>query len=247
MIRLIFAFLWAALAMLFSVPLHLYWKHVAKKDPPKAWRKSRGYISVFFRGVTFCAGTKVEIRGKENLPPADKAALFVGNHRSYFDTIILQPIVKGPLGFVAKKEFESYPLLPMYMKDMGSIFLDRDNLRASLKTIADGTERMEKGLSLGLFPEGTRNHGEELLPFKAGGYRMAEKSGSPIILMALTNFGKIFEENKFHFLRRRHVIIEFDKPVYPSEMDKDARKAFYDNIPVRIQEMLDEHKKSLQK
>ena len=113
----------------------------------------------------------------------------------------------------------------------------------SLKTINDGTERMKMGLSLGLFPEGTRNHGDQLLPFKPGGYRMAEKSDSPLIVMALTNVGKIFEENKCHFLRRRHVIIEFDKPVYPSQLSKEERKAFYDGIPARIQEMLDTHKK----
>ena len=242
MLRLIIAFLWAALAMIFSLPAHWHWKRIAKKDPMKAWRKAHPYVRGFFRKLLFIAGTKIEVRGRENLPAADQAALFVGNHRSYFDIIILQTLTNGPIGFVAKKEFLSYPLLPLYTADIGSIFLDRENVRESLKTINDGTERMKMGLSLGLFPEGTRNHGDQLLPFKPGGYRMAEKSDSPLIVMALTNVGKIFEENKCHFLRRRHVIIEFDKPVYPSQLSKEERKAFYDGIPARIQEMLDTHK-----
>lgn len=242
MIRLFFAMLWTILALIFSLPFHLYWKHFEKKDPPRRWQKSWKYVRGFFRGVIFFAGTKIEVRGAENIPE-DQAALFVGNHRSYFDIIILQTLSKTPMGFVAKKEFRSFPLLPLYMEDIGSLFLDRENVRESLKTITEGTNRLSQGLSLGLFPEGTRNHTDQLLPFKPGGYRMAEKSGCPIILTALTNFGKIFEENKFHALRRRHVIIEFDKPVYPSKMEREERKAFYDSIPNRIQEMLDSHKK----
>ncbi len=241
MLRLILALLWAFLAMVFSLPVHLHWKHIAKKDPVKAWNKSWKYVRGFFRVLIFLAGTKIEVRGAENIP-ADKAALFVGNHRSYFDIIILQTLSKTPMAFVAKKEFRSYPLLPLYMDDIGCLFLDRENVRASLKTIADGTDCMTKGLSLGLFPEGTRNHGDTLLPFKAGGYRMADKAECPIVVMALTNFGRIFEENKFHFIRRRHVIIEFDKPVYPHLMEKQEQREFYENIPKRIQEMLDTHK-----
>ncbi|MBR3539751.1 MAG: 1-acyl-sn-glycerol-3-phosphate acyltransferase, partial [Eubacterium sp.] len=53
-----------------------------------------------------------------------------------------------------------------YMEDIGSLFLDRENVRESLKTITEGTNRLSQGLSLGLFPEGTRNHTDQLLPFK---------------------------------------------------------------------------------
>ena len=247
MIRLIVAFLWAALGMLFCLPIHWHNKHIGKTDPVKCWTKSKKLVSKFFRALIFIAGTKIEIRGEENLPDADHAALFVSNHQSYFDIIILQTLVKGNIGFVAKKEFRSYPLLPLFMEDMGSIFLDRDNARESLKTISEGTERMKKGLSLGLYPEGTRNHTDQLLPFKPGGYRMAEKSGCPIIAVAETNFGKIFEENPLHFIRSRHVIIEFAKPVYPGQMDKNARKEYYDSIPAQIQAMLDNHKATMKK
>lgn len=240
MIRLIISLIWTVLAMIFSLPAHWHWKHIAKKDPVKAWTKSWKFARRFFRSLIFLSGTKLEVRGTENIPE-DRASLFVCNHRSYFDIIILQTLSKTPLGFVAKKEFHSYPLLPLYIEDIGSLFLDRDNVRESLKTINEGTERMKKGLSLGLYPEGTRNHGKELLPFRQGGYRMAEKSDSPIVLVAHTNCGRIFEENRFHFIRSRHVVFEFAPPVYPSRMDKNERKAFYDSIPSRIQEMLDTH------
>ena len=242
MIRLILSLLWAVIAMVFTLPAHWHWKHLAKTDPEASWRKSKKVIRRFFRGLIFLAGTKVEIKGEENIPDEKTAALFVGNHRSYFDIIVLQTLVRTSIAFVAKKEFRSYPLLPLYMEDIGSLFLDRENVRESLKTINEGTERLKKGLSLALYPEGTRNHGDTLLPFKAGGYRMAEKAKCPMIVCAFTNVGRIFEENKFHFIRRRHVILEFDKPVYPHQLEKEEKKAFYDSIPVRIQEMLDTHK-----
>ena len=241
MLRLILALLWAFFSMVFSLPAHWRWKHIAKKAPVKAWNKSWKYVRGFFRGLIFIAGTKIELRGTENIPE-DQPVLFISNHRSYFDIIILHTLSKTPIGFVAKKEFRSYPLLPLYMEDIGSLFLDRENVRESLKTINEGTERLKKGLSLALYPEGTRNHGDTLLPFKTGGYRMAEKAKCPMIVCAFTNVGRIFEENKFHFIRRRHVILEFDKPVYPHQLEKEEKKAFYDSIPVRIQEMLDTHK-----
>ncbi len=242
MIRLILAGLYAVLSVVFMMPVHWYHKAIAKKHPEKAWAKSQKLVRRFFKGLLFIAGTKIEIRGAENLPEKGEAALYVGNHRSYFDIIILQTLVKGPLGFVAKKEFLKVPLFHCYIEDMGSLFLDRENVRAGLETIKEGTERMSKGLSLGLFPEGTRNHKDELLPFKTGGYRMAEKSDSAMVLMALTDFDRIMEKNFCNFLRSRHVIIEFAPPVYPGRMSADERKEFYRSIPDQITAMLKTHK-----
>ena len=242
--RLFIILPWAVLGMIFSLPVHLYFKSLAKKDQKKAWQKSFRYIRGYFKSLIFLAGTKVEVRGRENIPD-DTAVLYVGNHRSYFDIIVSQTLAKGPIGFVAKKEFLKYPLLNLYMTDMGCLFLDRDNVKEGLKSINQGIQFMKEGLSLGLFPEGTRNHGDTLLPFKEGGYRMAEKSKSPIVLMALTGFDRIFEANKFHFIWKRKVIIEFAKPVYPAELAPAERKEYYASIPEQLEAMLASHKQEI--
>lgn len=242
MIRLILCGLWALGAFIFSLPFHARFRHLAKIGKEKeSWNKAWKYVRGFFRGLLFFAGTRMDIRGAENLPK-DTPALYVGNHRSYFDIITLQTLSPVPMAFVAKKEFLKYPFLNLYMTDIGCIFLDRENPKAAIKTISEGTRRLKEGLSMGLFPEGTRNHGEELLPFKEGGYRMAEKSGRPIIVTALTGMDNIFEANKNRFIKKQKVIIEFSKPVYVSEMSKEERKAFYDSIPGQIEEMLKAHK-----
>ena len=238
--RLILDLLYAVFGVIFSLPMHLYFKSLAKKDLKKSWIKSNKYVRGFFKGLLFLSGTKVEVRGLENVPQ-DTACLFVGNHRSYFDIIALHSTVNRPLGFISKIEFSKTPLLPLYMLDMGCIFIDRDNAREGLKTINQGIEYMKQGLSLCLFPEGTRNHSDELLPFKEGGYRMADKSKSPIVITAMSGMDDIFEKNKFYFVKKRHVIIEFDKPVYPSELKGDDKKQFYASIPERIQELRSNH------
>nr|MCR5106477.1 1-acyl-sn-glycerol-3-phosphate acyltransferase [Eubacterium sp.] len=243
MIRLIITAIYTVLSVILCLPYHLYLWLLLKKDRYKSWYKSWRFVRVFFLGVIKLAGTKIEIRGAENLSlvPKKTGILFVGNHRSYFDIIILQTIVDRPLGFIAKKEFKKVPLFSWWVADIGSLFLDRKNIRAGLETINEGTECMKEGLSLGLFPEGTRNHGKEMLPFKTGGYRMAEKSDSPMVLVAMTGFDNILENNKPFGLKKTNVIVEFDKPVYPHQLDSKERKAFYNDIPGRIQEMLDSH------
>lgn len=240
MLRIIIAAIYTFLAVVLLFPYHFYLKAVGKKNKYKGWVKSQKLVRGFFNGLIRIAGTKIEVKGAENLKkvPADQGILFIANHRSYFDIIILQTIVDRPMGFVAKKEFEKVPLFSSWVKDIGSLFLDRKDIRAGLETIKAGTEDMGSGLSLGLFPEGTRNHGKELLPFKSGGYRMAEKSESAMVVCALSRFDDIFENNKFAF-KPAHVTVQFDEPVYPHSLDKAERKAFYDGIPARIQEMLD--------
>ena len=244
MIRLIICYVWAVIVMVFSIPRHLYYKHLIKKDPMNGWRTATKAVNRFFKDLLFIAGTKVTVIGQENIPE-NTACLFVGNHRSWFDVIILQTLAKNPIGYISKKEFAHTPLLSMYMRDIGTLYIDRENPREALKTIKEGGERMKKGLSLSLFPEGTRNHKDTLLPFKEGGYKMAEKSNSPIILVANSGTDDIWEKNKHFAVKKRHVIIEFMEPVYPSELPVHERKAFYADIPNRINEQLQKNNKNL--
>ena len=240
MLRFIIAGLYVVLCVIFCYPYQLYLAALAKKDQKKSWEKSWTLVRRVFKTILFIAGTKIEVRGAENIPE-DKGCLFVGNHRSYFDILTLQTITPGPIGFIAKKEFSKVPLFYHYMEDIGCLFLNRESVKESLKTINDGTEYMKQGLSLGLFPEGTRNHKDELLPFKPGGYRMAEKSDSPIIVTAMTGLDDIFENNKPFGLKRKHVIIEFGKPVYPHALETAERKEYYNSIPEQISSMLKSH------
>ena len=240
MLRLIIGIIYVILAVILCLPYHLYLWILSRKDQYKSWYKSWRFVRGFFKSLLWIAGTKIEVKGLEKLEavPKDQGILFVGNHRSYFDIIVLQTVVDRPLGFIAKKEFQKIPFFSWWVADIGSLFLDRSNVRAGLETINTGTEYMAKGLSLGLYPEGTRNHGTDLLPFKTGGYRMAEKSESAIVVTAMTGMDDILENNKPPRLKKCNVTVEFDTAVYPHEFENKERKEFYKGIPDRLREML---------
>ena len=211
-------------ALFFCLPYHLYMKQLWKKNPEKSWEKARKFVSGFFRFELKLSGCKVNVIGKENIPQ-DGPVLFVGNHRSYFDILLTYSRCRRLTGYVAKKEMEKIPLLSTWMKNLYCLFLDRDNMREGLKTILQAIDYVKNGISICIFPEGTRNNGEELsmLPFRDGALKIAEKTGCAIIPISMNNTADIFEAH-FPRVKKVHVVIEYGKPIYPKELDKETRK-----------------------
>ena len=135
------------------------------------------------------------------------------------------------------------PLLSLWMKRLHCLFLNREDVKEGLKTILAGIENIKNGISMCIFPEGTRNTTDELLlPFKEGSFKMAEKTGCPIIPMALTNSADIFE-NHLPKIKSTHVILQYGKPIYPNELDKETRKKLGSYCQTIIGDMLKEQKK----
>ena len=155
----------------------------------------------------------------------NEPVLFIGNHRSYFDILLTYSRCRRLTGYVAKKEMEKIPLLSTWMKNLYCLFLDRDNMREGLKTILQAIDYVKNGISICIFPEGTRNNGEELsmLPFRDGALKIAEKTGCAIIPISMNNTADIFEAH-FPRVKKVHVVIEYGKPIYPKELDKETRK-----------------------
>ncbi|MBQ8412571.1 MAG: 1-acyl-sn-glycerol-3-phosphate acyltransferase [Lachnospiraceae bacterium] len=227
-------------ALFFSLPYHLYMKQLWKKNPEKSWKKACKYVSGFFKTELKISGCKIEAKGKENIP--EGAALFVSNHRSYFDILITHETIGKPAGFIAKKELRKVPLLPLYMDDIGCLFLDRNDIKQSLQVINQAAEFVKMGHSMILFPEGHRNQGEDFLPFKEGGYKIAEKAKCPIVPVAISGSDLLLESAPDKKIRGSKVIIEFGEPFNPSELSPKERKAKYAELPAMIKGMRDTHK-----
>lgn len=136
---------------------------------------------------------------------------------------------------------EKVPLLRVWMRRLHCLFINRENVKEALKTILAGIDNIKNGISMCIFPEGTRNKtDEQMLPFKEGSFKMAEKTGCPIIPMAITNSAEILE-NHFPKVKPVHVIVEYGAPIYPNELDKETKKklgAYCQNV---IKEMLDKN------
>lgn len=203
-------------------------------------KKAKDYASLRivqwgFRTILAIAGTKITVRGKENIP--DEAALFVGNHRSYFDILILYIQCERLTGFVAKDSIEKIPSLRVWMRYLYCLFLDRSDIKQGMKTILTAIEYVKKGISICIFPEGTRNGGEELsmMPFKEGSFKIATKTGCPIVPVSINNSAEIFE-NHVPRLKKTHVILEYGKPIYPKELSREELK----NIGAKCQGIIQE-------
>ena len=225
MIRFIIIALFVVIYLVLGIPVLLVEMLIGKFS-----RRAKDYsclrlVQAAFKLIMSATGVKLTVIGEENVPK-DQAVLYVGNHRSYFDVVMTYARCPGLTGYIAKVEMLRYPLLRDWMKALYCLFLDRDDIKQGLKTILQGI---------------TRNRSDTMMPFKEGSMKMAEKTGCPIIPMAITNSAEIFE-NHIPFVRRCHVILEYGKPILPGELSKEEKKFLGAYTQQRIQEMLDKNK-----
>ena len=135
--------------------------------------------------LTWC-GAKVRVTGKENLS-TERNYVFVANHRSYLDTATMFAHAGRQLGFVAKKELAQVPIVGTLMPFVNILKIDRSNSIKALETMKDIRAVFEKGVSIGIFAEGTRAKQGELLPFKKGAFHLALQTQAPIVPVAIKN------------------------------------------------------------
>ena len=207
-------------------------------DEAKA-EASQKLIAGVFRVFLFVSGVKVDVIGLERVP-RDRASLFVFNHRSYFDILVGYSTVPVPSAFVAKKEMEHTPVVARWMRYMHCLFLNREDMKEGMKTILEGVKLIKNGHSVFIAPEGTRNHGEEMLPFKEGSFMMAEKAKSPIVPVAMNNNDEVFEKH-FPWVHSAHVIVEYCAPIYLDELDKPERKKIGEQVRRIIAEKVEKN------
>ncbi len=179
-------------------------------------------IQWVFKVILFLSGVKTTVKGIENIPK-DEPVLFIGNHRGIFDVLVSYSRMPDLTGFVAKKEMDKVPIIRRWMKHLYCLFLDRKNMKEGLKTILSAIDHINNGISIVIFPEGTRNKGDGLLPFHAGSFKIAEKTNCKIIPMVQTKTEYIFE-NQFPCIKATKTTLEFGKPIVLDELDKNDRK-----------------------
>lgn len=232
--RTIIVYIFTILAVILCTPVHLYLYLLARKDQQKAYIKSQKLVKGYFAITLWLCGCKMTVIGRDRVPD-DIPVLFVGNHRSIIDILCCHNAYNKPLGFMSKDNVLKVPILPWYMKDIGCTFLDRNNLKKGLETITASADIVKSGHSMMVFPEGHRNTGEELLPFKDGAFKIAQKAGSPIVPVAICGTEFVMEANKHNSIHRHKVIIEFLDPINIAGLKPKERKEVLDTIPVLIQ------------
>lgn len=223
MIRLILVAVFVVLFLVLSTPLLIAEWIIGKFNMDLKSRSSLAIVKWAFRGVLFLAGTSVTVRGEENVPK-DTPVLYIGNHRSYFDIVITYIRVPRLTGYIAKKEMLKWPFLVNWMRNLHCLFLDRNDIKQGLKIILSAIEKVKSGISICIFPEGTRNRvNHTFMEFHEGSFKIAAKTGCPIIPMTIYNSGDIFEDH-LPWIKKTHVILEYGKPIYIKDLSKEDQK-----------------------
>lgn len=223
MIRLILVAVFVVLFLVLSTPLLIAEWIIGKFNMDLKSRSSLAIVKWAFRGVLFLAGTSVTVRGEENVPK-DTPVLYIGNHRSYFDIVITYIRVPRLTGYIAKKEMLKWPFLVNWMRNLHCLFLDRNDIKQGLKIILSAIEKVKSGISICIFPEGTRNRvNHTFMEFHEGSFKIAAKTGCPIIPMTIYNSGDIFEDH-LPWIKKTHVILEYGKPIYIKDLSKEEQK-----------------------
>lgn len=223
MIRFLTVASFVILFLIFSIPLLIAEWIIGKFNKDLKNRSSLAIVNWAFRCCLFLAGSRVTVLGEENVP-LDTPVLYVANHRSFFDILLTYVRVPRPTGYVAKKEMLKYPLLVNWMKNLHCLFLDRDNIKEGLKTILHGVEEVKSGISICIFPEGTRNKvADTFLPFHEGSFKIAKKANCPVVPIAINNSAAIFED-QFPKMKPAHVVIEYGKPIDVPTLSKEDKR-----------------------
>lgn len=242
MIRFLAACITVTGFLILSIPVMVIEWIIGKFNPGLKDRSSLKIVNGVFSLILWEAGVKVTVLGEENVPK-DTPVLYVANHRSFFDILVTYVRVPRPTGYIAKKEIEKVPLLNVWMRYLHCLFMDRTDIKKGLQTILDGVAELKQGVSICIFPEGTRNKGEEgtVLDFKEGSFKMASKAGCPIIPVAICNTAQVWEAH-LPFIRKTHVVIEYGKPVIIKELPKEEQKFVGAYCQKQVEGMLKKNK-----
>ena len=243
MIRLIFVALFVVLFLIIGIPvLGIEWL-IGKVSKKTMDYSSLRLVQWAFNMIIKLAGIELTVIGEENI--SEGPVLYIGNHRSYFDIIITYSRCPRLTGYIAKDTMGKVPLLNIWMKRLYCLFLDRTDMKKGLKTILTGIDQIKTGISMCIFPEGTRNKTEdEMLPFKAGSLKLSEKTGCPIVPMAITNSADILE-NHFPKVKPTHVILQYGTPIYLDQLSADDRKHLATYTQNTVHELLADNQKYL--
>ena len=159
------------------------------------------------------AGVRVEMHGLENIPSGP--VIFMSNHQSNFDILTMLANIPRQIHWIAKKELFDVPIFGASMRRGGYIPLDRSDGRKALKSMEFAASVIRSGKSVVLFPEGTRTRNLQLLPFKRGGFMLAQKAGVPVIPVTINGSGRINPAGRKR-LYRGTISVTLHPPVMPA-------------------------------
>lgn len=237
MFRAIITIIVVVLFLIITLP-YLGIEFLLSKVNPEGSRKRQIALVKFMLGKVLrpLCGARVHVTGLENIP--EERCLFVGNHQSYFDIILSYPYLPQPIIYIVKQEFKKIPFLGFWMGRIGSLFLDRSDPRKAITTIKESCDRISSGqASVFIYPEGTRSKDGRVHEFHAGSFKAAQKTGCPIIPVAMKGTRDIWENHPSRLVPG-DVYLTFGKPIRMADLDPEQKKHIGDYVKADVEAML---------
>jgi 1-acyl-sn-glycerol-3-phosphate acyltransferase len=226
MIRTYYAYTIFTLYLLISGFAYLWYLFLGVVNKKAQYDYLHRCTATWGRAMVKLSSSNIELIGADKLPEGN--VLYVCNHQSYYDIPLLLGHLPKYKAYVAKIELSKIPILSHWMRTMGCLFLDRGNLKQSLKVILKGIEQLKKGETLVIFPEGTRSKSYTMAEFKKGSLKLGIKANVPIVPITIDGSFKMYEEN--NALAKSNVRIIIHDPIYPDKLTKEEQNELSETV-----------------
>jgi len=170
--------------------------------------------------ILFVVGVEMNVTGLEHIKK-DKNYIILANHTSNLDIPMLSSALPMIFYYVAKKELQRVPFLGWGMTAAGIIFIDRKNKSKAIRSMRIAANKIKKGKSIMIFPEGTFDGSTQLLPFKKGAFHLAMHAQTDILPIAIVGADKLWPEDTNLKIKSGKVELRIGKPISAKGLTKD--------------------------
>jgi 1-acyl-sn-glycerol-3-phosphate acyltransferase len=180
------------------------------------------------KSILVVSRIKVSVKGMSGINPSSPY-IYMANHQSNFDIPVLLGHLKVQFRWLAKMELFKIPVFGRAMRKAGYISIDRHHRESAFNSLKVAASKIKSGVSVLIFPEGTRSRDGKIRPFKKGGFVMAIDSGIPIVPVIITGTRAIMPKGRIRVCPG-HVSMVIHKPIETSTYTRETKKALMEKV-----------------
>ncbi|MDH5601511.1 MAG: AMP-binding protein, partial [Gammaproteobacteria bacterium] len=221
---------------LFTPTVVLTWLSIVLL-PSLKWRWTA--VHGLARFMAFASGTKVVVKGLENLPPASQICVFVANHTSYLDSFAINAAIPRNFSYVSKSEFLNSYLTALPLKRLRAEFVERFDIQKGINDTKEIANVRKRKQSLFFFPEGTFTRVSGLKKFRMGAFITAANANMPVVPVAIRGTRSILRAGSWA-VRHGNVTITIGKALAPEVLTQGQTNDSW-SVAVKLKQAAHQH------